>query len=160
MIKDKPDKNAALIIICNKRSNILSTTKNVLALEVLEVLGYVISNLEAWSKYSKENSSEADFILAVYPIMNIILRSEGSLLKSQTNSGETTSSVTKDTREYLKKVFNIDSTSNTYGRKIDVMVVSNETKLPLRAIEWKNKMWIRQSYYFNKRKTLEATNAT
>lgn len=45
--------------------------------------------------------------------------------------------MTKDTREYLKKVFNIDSTSNTYGRKIDVMVVSNETKLPLCAIEWK-----------------------
>lgn len=87
-MKDKPDKDAALIVICNKRSNILSTTKNVLALEVLEVLDYVISNLEAWSKYSKENSSEADFILAVYPIMNIILRSEGLFLKSQTCMSE------------------------------------------------------------------------
>lgn len=63
-------------------------------------------------------------------------RSERSLLKSQTgNRGETTSSVTKDTREYLKKVFNIDSTSTTYGRKIDVMVATNESKLPLCAIE-------------------------
>jgi hypothetical protein len=40
-MRDKPDKNAALIIICNRRSKVLSTTKNILALEVLEVLDYV-----------------------------------------------------------------------------------------------------------------------
>lgn len=85
------------------------------------------------------------WINSVASIRNLILhlhsrkevrfpRSEGSLLKSQT--GETTSSVTKDTREYLKKVFNIESTSITYGRKIDLMVVTNESKLPPCAIEW------------------------
>lgn len=53
------------------------------------------------------------------------------------NSGEITSSVTKDTREYIKNVFNVDSTTATYGRKLDVMVVGNESKVPLSVIEWK-----------------------
>ncbi|KAI9474283.1 MAG: hypothetical protein EXX96DRAFT_333624 [Benjaminiella poitrasii] len=132
--RDKPGKNTALIIICKRRSKVLSTTKNMLVLEVLEVLDYVVCNLEAWSELDSENSNETDYILAVYPIMNILLRSKKTLTS---RSVEITSLVTKDIREYIKKVFNIDSTTTTYGRKLDVMVVSNESKVPLCAIEWK-----------------------
>ncbi|KAI9473784.1 MAG: hypothetical protein EXX96DRAFT_621416 [Benjaminiella poitrasii] len=72
LMRDKPDKNTALIIICNRRSKVLSTTKNMLVLEVLEVLDYVVCNVEAWSELDSENSSKADYILAVYPIMNTV----------------------------------------------------------------------------------------
>lgn len=45
----------------------------------------------------------------------------------------------KYAREYIKNVFNVDATTATYGRKIDIMISGNKSNVPLSAIECKKK---------------------
>ncbi|KAI8882563.1 hypothetical protein K501DRAFT_273509 [Backusella circina FSU 941] len=96
-----------------------------------------------------------------YPNLEYLVAKKKGGISEKPHCGEITSAVTKDTREYIKKVvineiklvvqvdynkeylsyttkvFNVDSTTTTFGRKLDVMVVGNESKVLLCAIEWK-----------------------
>ncbi|KAI7860435.1 hypothetical protein BDC45DRAFT_530032 [Circinella umbellata] len=91
-----PDKNEVLIRISKKRIDILRSTKDPLALETLEIFYYLVNIVEEWNELNQDTkSSEADFILAIYPIIKILFRRHEEL-KSQT----------------------VDVGSATYGRKL------------------------------------------
>ncbi|KAI7854082.1 hypothetical protein BDC45DRAFT_585732 [Circinella umbellata] len=116
----KSDKKAALIELSQRRITELRTTNNQAVLEVIEILDYVINNVDSWRNMDNGKTSEADFILAINPIFNILFRDNNNL-------------------ETQADVYNVDTGKAVSGRKIDVMVISENTRISLCAIEWKKK---------------------
>ncbi|KAI9268817.1 hypothetical protein BDA99DRAFT_534911 [Phascolomyces articulosus] len=93
-----------------------------------------IGNVKYWQEKHKNNLSELDYFMWMYPIFQVLFRNLDNL---KVKTGEITSTPSKITRRYIKEKDDVDSSTSTFDRKIDLIISFNDKDYVLISVEWK-----------------------